>query len=112
MHPRQAGTAPVPQSTAARTTGTPAPSRLVNRRPALRLSAVATLPGGGTIGQSFGPQYLLQAKVLMDASGWIGVLRQLPPELHDGFSFIMSNGLEIIVQAFMRLDEQHVMIRG
>jgi len=48
----------------------------------------------------------------MDASGWIGVLRQLPPELHDGFSFIMSNGLEIIVQAFMRLDEQHVMIRG
>lgn len=48
----------------------------------------------------------------MHPSGWISVIRTIPPELHEKLTLMTANGFEINVQMFLRLEEQFMVCRG
>lgn len=48
----------------------------------------------------------------MHTSGWIELLRLVPPEMHDGLVILMQNALEFNIQQILRLEEQFMVCRG
>jgi hypothetical protein len=48
----------------------------------------------------------------MHPSGWINLVQTVPPEFHDNLSVFLLNGVELSVQAILRMEEQFVVMRG
>jgi hypothetical protein len=48
----------------------------------------------------------------MHPSGWISLVQTVPPEFHDNLSVFLLNGVELSVQAILRMEEQFVVLRG
>src|SRR5262245_27902766 len=48
----------------------------------------------------------------MHPSGWISLVQTIPPQFHEGLSLFLVNGVELSVQAFLRMEEQFIVIRG
>src|SRR5690242_9936948 len=48
----------------------------------------------------------------MHHSGWVELVRKIPPDYHAGMNLVMQSGLELVVQTFLRLEEQFMVCRG
>jgi hypothetical protein len=48
----------------------------------------------------------------MQGSGWIGLFKQIPSNLHDALALGLSTGIEIVVQQLLRLDDDFMVLRG
>ncbi len=48
----------------------------------------------------------------MQNSAWINLLRRLPPEQHATLVVVTSVGVEISIQNILRIEEDHVVLRG
>lgn len=48
----------------------------------------------------------------MHPSGWISLVQTIPPQFHDGLSLFLVNGVELAIQAILRMEEQFIVIRG
>lgn len=48
----------------------------------------------------------------MHPSGWLSVIRTIPPDQHEKLTLITANGFEINIQTFLRLEEQFMVCRG
>jgi hypothetical protein len=48
----------------------------------------------------------------MHPSGWITLVQTVPPEFHDNLSVFLLNGVELSVQAILRMEEQFIVMRG
>ena len=48
----------------------------------------------------------------MQGSGWIGLFKQIPSNLHDALALGLSTGIEIVVQQLLRLDDEFMVLRG
>lgn len=43
---------------------------------------------------------------------WVRLLRRLPANLHDGLTLILTTGAELVVQRFIRLEADVLVLRG
>jgi hypothetical protein len=43
---------------------------------------------------------------------WIALLRRVPPSHHDALALVMNTGIEIALQAIVRLERDFVVVRG
>jgi hypothetical protein len=48
----------------------------------------------------------------MHPSGWISLVQTVPPEFHQNLSVFLTNGVELSVQAILRMEEQFIVVRG
>src|SRR5262245_58990547 len=48
----------------------------------------------------------------MHSAPWIALLRRIPPALHDSLAVMTTVGTEITIQAFVRVEEEYLVIRG
>ena len=48
----------------------------------------------------------------MQGSAWIDLLRRLPADLHDGLSFGLVTGAEVVVQSLIKMESDFVIVRG
>lgn len=48
----------------------------------------------------------------MQNSAWISLLQHLPRSMHDAFSLVTKTGIEIALQAILRMEEDFLVIRG
>src|SRR4051794_25387311 len=48
----------------------------------------------------------------MLAQTWISLFRHIPPERHPHFTLVTSNGTEISIQTFLRLEADFAIIKG
>jgi hypothetical protein len=48
----------------------------------------------------------------MQASGWLGLVRLIPPDFHDGLIMVLSNGFELNIQNILRLEDEYMVFRG
>ena len=48
----------------------------------------------------------------MQSSVWINLFRRIPPDQHDTLAIVTSVGIEINIQDLLRIEEDHLVIRG
>jgi hypothetical protein len=48
----------------------------------------------------------------MQSSAWIALLRRIPPDQQNSLAIMTTTGIELNVQDIMRIEEDHVVIRG
>lgn len=48
----------------------------------------------------------------MNAKTWIALFRHIPPEKQPLFTLITANGTELTVQAFLRIEEEFLIVKG
>jgi hypothetical protein len=48
----------------------------------------------------------------MQSDNWIALLQKVPPAYHDSLMVVTSVGLEVSIQAIMRVEEQYLVVRG
>ncbi len=48
----------------------------------------------------------------MNARTWISLFRHIPPEKQSQFTLITSNGTEMTVASFIRIEEEFVLVKG
>ena len=48
----------------------------------------------------------------MQSRTWIGLLKRIPPELHESLIFVTSIGTEISAQSVLRMEDEYIVIRG
>jgi hypothetical protein len=48
----------------------------------------------------------------MQNSAWIVLLRRIPPDLHNTLAIVTTIGIEINIQTLVRIEDDHVVIRG
>src|SRR5438128_4617816 len=48
----------------------------------------------------------------MQNSAWIVLLRRIPPDQHNSLAIVTSVGIEINIQNLVRIEDDHVVIRG
>jgi hypothetical protein len=48
----------------------------------------------------------------MQSSAWIALLRRIPPDQHDTLAIMTTVGIEMNLQAIMRVEEDFIVIRG
>jgi len=48
----------------------------------------------------------------MQSSAWNVLLRRIPPEHHDSLAIVTTVGIEITIQDIVRIEEDHLVIRG
>jgi hypothetical protein len=48
----------------------------------------------------------------MQGASWISLFRRIPGNLHDGLILSLSTGTEVVVQRFIKLDTDVVVLRG
>lgn len=48
----------------------------------------------------------------MESSAWIILLRRIPPEQHNTLAIVTTVGIEINIQDLVRMEDDHVVIRG
>jgi hypothetical protein len=48
----------------------------------------------------------------MQAASWISLLRRIPANLHDGLNLLLTTGAEVVVQQFVKLDAECLILRG
>src|SRR5205085_2679930 len=49
---------------------------------------------------------------VMQGPGWVSVLRRIPPQHHDNLVVVTATGMEIMIRAIVRLEEEFVILRG
>jgi hypothetical protein len=55
----------------------------------------------------------LNARIgLMQGDAWIALLRRVPLNLHDGLILSLTTGAEVVVQKFVKLEPDYVILRG
>jgi hypothetical protein len=48
----------------------------------------------------------------MNSQAWINLFRTIPVNLHDGLALTLTTSAEVIVQSFVKLDPDFVILRG
>ena len=48
----------------------------------------------------------------MIGSSWIQLFRRIPAELHNTLSVVSNNGLEVVIQSIVRLENDYAILRG
>lgn len=48
----------------------------------------------------------------MQTSAWTGILRRIPPDQHDSLVIVTTVGIEISIQDILRVEHDHLVIRG
>lgn len=48
----------------------------------------------------------------MTGAGWVDLIRRIPTKLHNALSFATVNGMEVMAQDIMRLEETFIVLRG
>jgi hypothetical protein len=48
----------------------------------------------------------------MQSAAWISLLRRIPENLHDGLALTLTTGAEVVVQNFVKLDADCLILRG
>jgi hypothetical protein len=49
---------------------------------------------------------------MMESSAWVALLRRIPPDQHNTLAIMTTAGIEMNVQDIMRIEEDHLVIRG
>jgi hypothetical protein len=50
--------------------------------------------------------------ILMQNSAWIGLLKRIPVDQHNSLAIVTTVGIEINIQNVVRIEDDHVVIRG
>jgi hypothetical protein len=48
----------------------------------------------------------------MQGASWIALFRRFPLNLHDGLILTLTTGAEVVIQKFVKLDQDYVILRG
>jgi hypothetical protein len=48
----------------------------------------------------------------MQSSAWAAILRRIPPDQHDSLAIVTTVGVEISIQDVLRIEDDHIVMRG
>src|SRR5437764_4639583 len=49
---------------------------------------------------------------LMQGEAWIALFRRMPVNLHDGLILSLNTGAEVVIQKFVKLEPEYMILRG